>query len=71
MNEKLAHFERLLYPQYRQDYTELSEDMWKYLQDKAKRLLNESTFVDDRVKAHWESICAGIIPFGFILRKGK
>lgn len=62
--------DELLYPQYEYKFTTLSLDTWKWLQDTADEKL--LIYIGDcaphpEVRAHWQSIVAGKIPFGLLL----
>lgn len=61
---KLIRYENMLYPQYRSDFTTISKDTWKWLQEEApKRLLQFG--VHPAVERHWTDIANGIVPFGY------
>jgi hypothetical protein len=62
---KLIDYDNLLYPQYAEKFDKtISEDIWKDIQEKAKKnLLGDHA--SPSVKAHWESIVRGQIPFGY------
>lgn len=64
---KIIDYDNLLYPQYEfKFYKTLSKDTWVKLQGKAKKLLAEKgDYVHPDVAAHWKSIAAGVIPFGY------
>jgi len=63
---QLLKYEDMLYPQYRNHFEKtITEDTWKYLQDAAKKRLEETNGPHPNVKAHWEAIVEGKIPFGY------
>lgn len=66
---RLLNFEDLLYPQYENTFRTISEDTWKWVQDKAKQNLIEHTNAANTVKTHWQSIVDGYIPFGYMIEK--
>ena len=68
---RIWDFDLLLYPQYgyRFDKT-ISPDTWADIQAEAKKRLEETEFpVHSDVKAHWESIVAGVVPHGFEVKE--
>lgn len=63
----LIDYGNLRYPQYADDFTRrtIPTHVWKWLQDEARKsIAAERDDVHPRVLAHWESIAAGIVPFG-------
>lgn len=63
---KLINYDELLYPQYRYKFKkEISETLWKMLQQEAKKLLKTAPDAHPRVIKHWQSIVDGKVPFGF------
>ena len=60
--------ENLLYPQYEDTFTAISEDTWKWLQDEAKKRLGKRDSVHGAVAKHWELIADGRVPFGLRIR---
>lgn len=64
---KLIKYENMLYPQYEQSFSkQISSDTWKWLQEEAARKLEEDQdYLSPNVKAHWQSIVNGIVPFGY------
>lgn len=65
---RLLDYSNMLYPQYEDDFTSISQDTWKWLQAEAKKLLGErSDAHSGRITEHWQSIAAGKVPFGFEL----
>ncbi len=58
--------EDMLYPQYEHKFTCISNDTWQWLKDEAtKKLAEPHDMVASSVVAHWKSIQAGNVPFGF------
>lgn len=70
---KIIDYDDMLYPQYAYKfYKTLSEDTWRELQGKAKKLLAEKgDDVHPLVMEHWKSIAAGVIPFGYSIIEEK
>lgn len=68
---KLIDYDKMLYPQYEYRFRKtIDESTWNRLQETAKKHLEErDDYVSDNVKAHWESIVAGKVPFGYYVTK--
>lgn len=65
---RLVDYENMLYPQYQRKFSKtITPDTWEHLQKKAKELIGEERNVHPDVLAHWKSIAAGDIPFGYAL----
>jgi hypothetical protein len=65
---KILDFDKLLYPQYDDYFTNtISTSNWKILQEEAKKNL-VSRGATDRIRAHWQSIADGVLPFGFVVK---
>lgn len=69
---RLLKFEEMLYPQYAYHFDRtISSETWQWLQDEAKKRLSERadrTHLSESVKAHWQSIADGVVPFGFTVK---
>lgn len=65
---QLIRYENMLYPQYWEYFTTISESTWKWLQREAKRKLKESPDAHPDIKAHWEKIVNGKVPFGYVIK---
>lgn len=69
---RLYDWDHLLYPQYEDEFKKtISLNTWETLQEEAKKNLSDTDrqeLVSPRVIAHWESIAAGNIPFGFVVK---
>lgn len=66
----LRRGEDLLYPQYESKFRTISEDTHKWLQEEAqKHLLKDGETAHEAVRAHWEFIAAGGVPFGLSVEK--
>jgi hypothetical protein len=63
---KMIDFDNMLYPQYEDNLQKtIRRDVWDNLQKEAKTRLKESSYAHPDVIAHWESIAAGNVPFGY------
>lgn len=63
---KLVDYDNMLYPQYDYKFEKtISSDTWNAIRDEAKQRLVETEYAHPNVKAHWEKIIAGNIPFGY------
>jgi hypothetical protein len=60
---RLVKYEDLLYPQYDERFREISASTWKWAQERAASLLAGGG-AHPAVRAHWESIVGGTVPFG-------
>lgn len=63
---KIVDYDDMLYPQcgYKFEKT-IRADVWRDIQEEAKKRLADSDYAHPNVKAHWERIVAGEIPFGY------
>lgn len=67
---RIVDYDNLLYPQYEDKFENtISQYQWNKLQEQAKLKLIDSPDAAERVLAHWQSIVAGNIPFGFKLKE--
>ena len=65
---KITDYDDMLYPQYGYKFEKtISTDTWHAIQEEAKKRLAETDYAHPNVKAHWESIIAGNIPFGYTI----
>lgn len=63
--QRLVNFNDLLYPQSEDKFRTITPDTWEWVSGEAARHLAENGHqAHPDVKAHWESIVAGKIPFG-------
>lgn len=63
---KIIDYDNMLYPQYEYRFQKtISSDMWHSLQTEAEKLLEDSEHAHPDVKAHWENIVNGVVPFGY------
>lgn len=68
---KLIDFDDMIYPQYDYKFNDrtISASTFENLQEKAKNFLETKKYASKEVKAHWKSIVAGTVPFGWEIRK--
>jgi hypothetical protein len=72
MGEKPFHtiqWQHMLYPQYGHLFTSMPKWIWEWVQAEAKKNLESSKDPHPDVKAHWESIVAGKVPFGYTIKE--
>lgn len=63
---KITDYDDMLYPQYKDKFEKtIPTDTWHAIREEAKKRLVETDYAHPNVKAHWESIIAGNIPFGY------
>lgn len=66
---KLIDYDDMLYPQFENKYAKtISSDTWRRLQEEAAKNLKTVDYACDEVRAHWQSIVDGKIPFDYIVR---
>ena len=66
---RIVKYENMLYPQYRENFDKtISQETWKYLQEEARKNLEENSSANPRVIEHWQSIVDGKVPFGYEVR---
>lgn len=66
---KMIDYDYLLYPQYESHFDkQISAKKFELLQKEAKFLLSNPGGVE-KVRAHWQSIVDGVIPFGYTIKK--
>lgn len=58
----------LLYPQYEDRFTAIPREAWEWLQAEATKNLAEHTDAHPDVRAHWQTIVDGTVPFGLKIR---
>lgn len=68
---RILDYDNMLYPQYRYKFEKtIDHERWEKLQEMARKNLEEKgEAVHPDVKAHWESIVAGNVPFGYVVRE--
>lgn len=70
---RLLDYGDMLFPQYREKFCTISGDTWEWLQKEAAQrqegAIETKASVHPEVKAHWQSIINGHVPFGFIVEE--
>ena len=66
---KLVDFNNMLYPQYQDKFEKtISQETWDNLQEKVKVKLSEADeHTHPNILAHWKTVAAGNIPFGYAI----
>jgi len=60
----------MLYPQYKHQFEKtISEDTWKFLQNKAAEEIASKELLHKDVRKHMQSIIDGKIPFGYKIKE--
>lgn len=66
---KLMQYEQMLYPQNEESFAPiLKPAVMKWLQEEAKKKLEEAPSAHPNVRAHWERIVDGRSPFGYLVK---
>lgn len=66
---RLVDYDDFLYPQYEDRFnTTISPETWEAIQKEAQGKLDENSSANMAVIEHWESIVAGIVPFGYSIK---
>lgn len=66
---RIVQYDNMLYPQYHEHFDKIiSQETWKYLQEEARKNLEENTSANPRVIQHWQSVVNGKVPFGYEIR---
>ena len=69
---KLLDYDDMLYPQYDDKYEKtISSHVWRALQNEAAERLKKEMNACESVKAHWASIVAGQVPFGYKVKEDE
>jgi hypothetical protein len=67
---RLIYFEKMLYPQYESMFEKtITADTWQWLQKQARTNLDEQSGACEKIRAHWQSIVDGKIPFGCVVKE--
>lgn len=68
---KIIDFDDMLYPQYEHKFDKsISRETWETIQETAKQYYQErNNITSPQVKAHWESIINGVVPFGYTIKE--
>lgn len=63
---RIVDYDDMLYPQYAYKFEKIiRESTWTDIQNEAKRRLGETPEAHPEVRAHWQSIVDGTVPFGY------
>lgn len=63
---KIINYDNMLYPQYQYKFEKtISKNVWSLLTKQAEENLLKSPEAHPEVIAHWKSIVAGNVPFGY------
>ena len=66
---KLVDYDNMLFPQYSDHFEKtISPEAWNKVQARAKELLAETADAHPVVRAHWQSIVDGQVPFGYVVK---
>jgi len=70
--KRMVCYDNMLYPQYANKFRMvIDKNVWKYLQEEAAKHLSEHDVhhAHPDVMAHWQSIMAGKVPFGYTVEE--
>ncbi len=70
-NLRLQKGDDLMYPQYARKFNSIPESFFNDVVAKAKKKLENTSNVSPEVKAHWEKLAKGEVPFGLAIEKGE
>lgn len=64
--KRMMLYSDMLYPQYDHKFAQtIDADTWQWLQEQAREKLENPIAAHPNVEAHWRSIVAGNVPFGY------
>lgn len=67
---RLVKYEQMLYPQNASQFAKvIDKGTWKWMQEQAKKRDADNAQAHPKVRAHWKSIAAGKVPFGYSVSK--
>ena len=67
---RLVKYEQMLYPQSADSFDRvISPSTWKWLKEEAVKRACDTASAHPSVMAHWKSIAAGKVPFGYSVGK--
>ena len=67
---RLVDYDKMLYPQYVHDFeTTITSDAWAYLQKEAQKNLANNEQAAPSVRAHWQTIVDGKVPFCYRVKR--
>lgn len=65
----ITRYGDMLYPQNEERFRTISKDTWEHLQTEARKLIAERDgHAHPAVRAHWQTIADGTVPFGYSVR---
>lgn len=63
---RIVDYDDMLYPQYAYKFEKIiRKSTWTDIQNEAKQRLNDTPNAHPEVRAHWQSIVDGVVPFGY------
>ena len=62
---KLVRYENMLFPCFEEQFTAIPPDVWVWLRERAKFLLDDKPLLDESVKRHLKTVVEGVVPFGY------
>jgi hypothetical protein len=67
---KILDYDKMLFPQYEDNFQKtMQKATWEVIQAEAKKKLESAKSAHPDVVAHWKSIVAGNVPFGYTVEK--
>lgn len=67
---RLLDYGEMLFPQYEDHFDRcIDKSTWEWLQKETRKNLAKESHGSPGVRAHWEKIAAGHVPFGFTVRE--
>lgn len=65
---RILDYDKMLYPQYEEYFQKtISKHTFQVMQEECRNNIKDNQDAHERVIRHWESIAAGIVPFGFVV----
>ena len=65
---KIVDYDDMLYPQYAYRFERtIPTWVWEDMQKEARECLNDKRSAHPDVRAHWQSIVDGVVPFGYTI----
>lgn len=68
---RLINYKDMLYPQSEDKFMVISEETWKWLQEKAAENIKSIPLAHPEVIAHWKNIVNGKVPFGYQVQPSR
>jgi hypothetical protein len=62
---RLIKYENMLFPVYEKQFNSIPYEIWVWLRERAKYLIENEDGLADSVKQHMKSISDGVVPFGY------